>query len=93
MGEVTGCPRTTGSETTALSVGAATGIGAGAISEGLQQAVIKEIVERARLERKCRGRMPMNLLGKEYEVTVEEYDSFGESAFNLTVKRRTKRTK
>jgi hypothetical protein len=69
------------------------GIGAGTISEDLQQAVIEEIVERARLQSKSRGKMPMNLLGKEYEVIVEEYDSFGQSAFNLTVKRRTKRAK
>lgn len=70
-----------------------TGIGAGTISEDLQQAVIKELITRAHLERKCRGKMPMTLLGKEYDVIVEEYDSFGDSAFNLTLKRRANRAK
>jgi hypothetical protein len=69
------------------------GIGAGSISEDLQEAVIKEIVEKARLERKSRGKILVTLLGEEYEVIVEEYDSFGESAFNLTLKKKTKKAK
>ena len=32
------------------------------------------------------GKMQVKLLDKDYEVVVEEYDSFGESAFNLTLK-------
>lgn len=68
------------------------GLGAGSIPEDLQQAVIEEIVKRCRLERKSRGKMPVTLLGDEYEVLVEEYDSFGESAFNLTLKK-AKKTK
>ena len=63
------------------------GLGAGSIPEDLQQAVIEEIVKRAGLERKSRGKMPLTLLGSEYDVIVEEYDSFGESAFNLTLKK------
>ena len=31
--------------------------------------------------------MQVNLLGKDYLVTVNEYDSFGESAFTLTLKK------
>ena len=31
--------------------------------------------------------MPVTLLGDEYEVVVEEYDSFGESGFNLRLKK------
>ena len=31
--------------------------------------------------------MPVTLHGSEYEVIVEEYDSFGESAFTLTLKK------
>ncbi len=67
------------------------GLGAARISEDLQQAVIEEIVNRAGLERKSRGRMLVTLLGKDYEAIVEEYDSFGESAYNLTLKERKKK--
>ncbi len=63
------------------------GLGAGSISEDLQQAVIGDIVKRAGLKRKTRGKMPVTLLGDEYEVVVEEYDSFGESAFDLRLKK------
>jgi hypothetical protein len=30
--------------------------------------------------------MQISLLGKDYEAVVEEYDSFGESAFTITLK-------
>ena len=36
--------------------------------------------------------MQITLLGKDFEVVVEEYDSFGESAYNLTLKERKKKT-
>jgi hypothetical protein len=62
------------------------GLGAARIPEELQQAVIEEIVERAGLARKPKGKMQVTLLGKDFEVAVEEYDSFGESAFNLTIR-------
>ena len=63
------------------------GLGAGSIPEDLKQAVIEEIVQRAGLKRKSRGKMPVTLGGSEYEVTVKEYDSFGESAFNLMLRK------
>ena len=31
--------------------------------------------------------MQINLAGKDYKVIVDERDSFGESAFNLTLKK------
>jgi hypothetical protein len=34
--------------------------------------------------------MQVRLLGKDYEAVVEEYDSFGESAFTITLKERKK---
>jgi hypothetical protein len=52
----------------------------------LQEAVIEEIVKRAGLSRKSKGKMQVSLLGKDYEAVVEEYDSFGESAFTITLK-------
>lgn len=67
------------------------GLGAGRIADELKQAVIEELVTRAGLSRKSRGKMQVNLLGKDYEAVVEEYDSFGESAFNLTLKERKKK--
>ena len=67
------------------------GLGAARIDQELQQAVIEEIVQRAGLARKSKGRMQVKLLGKDHEVAVEEYDSFGESAFNLTLKERSKK--
>lgn len=67
------------------------GLGAGRIAEDMQQAVIEELVKRAGLARKSKGKMQVTLLGKEFEVAVEEYDSFGESAFNLTLKERKKK--
>lgn len=67
------------------------GLGATRIAEDLRQAVIEEIVKRAGLARKNKGKMQVDLLGKDYEVLVEEYDSFGESAFNLTLKERAKK--
>jgi hypothetical protein len=69
-----------------------TGLGASRIAPELQQAVIDAIVNGAGLSRKSRGKMQLQLLGKGYEVIVEEYDSFGESAFTLTPKERTKKS-
>ena len=67
------------------------GLGAGRIPQELQQDVIAELVKRAGLSRKPRGKMQIGLLGKDYEAIVEEYDSFGESAFTITLKERKKK--
>lgn len=60
-----------------------TGIGAVAIPEELQDAVMNEIGNRAGLHRKPTGKMLIKLLERDYEVFVKKYDSFGESAFTL----------
>jgi hypothetical protein len=67
------------------------GLGASRIPQQLQQDVIAELVKRAGLARKSRGKMQVSLLGKDYDALVEEYDSFGESAYNLTLRERTKK--
>jgi hypothetical protein len=67
------------------------GLGASRIPQALQQAMISELVRRAGLSRKSRGKMQVCLLGQDYEVVVEEYDSFGESVYNLTLKERKKK--
>jgi hypothetical protein len=68
------------------------GLGAARISEDLQQSVIEELVKRAGLSRKSKGKFQVQLLGKDYEVTVKEYDSFGESAFTVTLKEQKRKS-
>jgi hypothetical protein len=67
------------------------GLGAGRIANDLKHELIRELVKRAGLSRKSRGKMQVSLLEKDYEIAVEEYDSFGESAFNLTLKEKKKK--
>lgn len=67
------------------------GYGATKIVKPLQLDVIAEIVKRAQIGRKHKGNMRLRLLGQEYSVAVEEYDSFGESAFALKLKQRGKK--
>ena len=67
-----------------------TGLGAARIPQELQEDVIGEIVDRAGLSRKSKEKMQVKLLGKDYEAAVKEYDSFGESAFTITLKERKK---
>ena len=64
------------------------GLGASRIPQELQRDVIAELVQRAGLSRKSRGKMQVSLVGMDYEAVVEEYDSFGESAYKLTLKER-----
>jgi hypothetical protein len=68
------------------------GYGATKIAKQLQLDVIAEIVKRAKIGRKHKGYMRLRLLGEEYSVAVEEYDSFGESAYTLTLKKRGKKS-
>jgi hypothetical protein len=68
-----------------------TGLGAARIPKELQQKVIEEIVKKTGLSRKSKGKMQVQLLGKDYEAAVAEYDSFGESAFTITLKERKKK--
>jgi hypothetical protein len=67
------------------------GLGATRIPEDLQQAVIEELAKRADLAHRSMGKLPVTHHGREFEVVVEELDSFGESAFNLVLRER-KRT-
>ena len=63
------------------------GIGSFPIPKELQSLVLGELVNRAGLDRKPKGRMTLTLLGVEYEVLVTERDIFGESAFTLRWKK------
>lgn len=52
-----------------------------------EQALVDEIVNRADLAHKPRGEIQVNLLGKDYKVVVDDRSGFGESAFNLLLKK------
>jgi hypothetical protein len=60
-----------------------TGVGAASIPEEIRTAILREIIRRAKLTRNPTGTMPITLLGKEYEVFVKQYESFGEDCFTL----------
>ncbi len=64
-----------------------TGFGSASIPRNLQEPVLGELIESANLTRKPKGKMSLTLLGAEHEVIVKEYNSFGESAFTLTLKK------
>lgn len=53
----------------------------------LESKFIELIIDMAKLEDKSRGVMIWTLLGKEYSITVEEYENFGESAFRLKIRK------
>jgi hypothetical protein len=57
------------------------------VPQDLKQAVVEEIVKRAGLADKSRGTMPISLLGKDYDVVVDQRDNWGESEFTLTLKK------
>jgi hypothetical protein len=66
--------------------------GASRIAEDLRQGVIDVLVKGAGLSRKSRGKMQIRLLDKDFDAVAERYESFGERAYNLTLKERTKKT-
>jgi len=68
-----------------------TGVGASQIPDELQEAVIGELVKRAGLSRKSKGKMQVSLLGKDYEAVVKQHDSFGDPVFNLTLKEQSRK--
>lgn len=63
------------------------GLGSVITDPEVEREIIRYIVENARLEKRPRGRMQMDLLGKQYTIMVEEFDHFGESAFKLSLKK------
>lgn len=62
---------------------AGTGIGDALDDPVLASEVIGLIIDRAKLEDKSRGVMRWTLFGKQYDVTVEEYESLGEPTLRL----------
>ena len=64
------------------------GIGTVLADRMLESEIIELIIDKVKLEDKSRGVMVWTHLGKQYDVTVEEYDNFGESAFKLILRKR-----
>lgn len=53
----------------------------------IESEIIGIIIDLADLERKPRGTMQIEVLGETRTISVKEYDSFGESAFRLVLRR------
>jgi hypothetical protein len=56
----------------------------------METEVLDELVRRAGLTRRAKGKMQLCLLGKDYEVLVKSYQDFGEWCYRLTLKERNK---
>ena len=67
------------------------GIGEVIADRGAIKRIIGELVAQAKLEHKERGTFKWIHEQKEYEVRAEEYESFGESAFRLVLKKSRRR--
>jgi hypothetical protein len=67
------------------------GFGNVVIDRMLEGKVIDLIVERAKLENKSRGVIDWTHRGKLHRITVVEYESFGEVAFKLLLRKRRRR--
>ena len=57
------------------------------IPPDMEEAVIEEIVKRAGLADQSKGVMSVVLLGKDYDVVVDQTANWGESEFTLTLKK------
>ena len=64
-----------------------TGAGDVIASHEATRAIIDDLFERAKHERKDRGGFKWAYAGVEHMIRVQTYDSFGESAFRLTFKK------
>ena len=57
------------------------------IKPELEGEVISIIVKKAKLGKRPSGKMQMELNGEKHSIIVEEYESFGESAFKLILEK------
>jgi len=62
-----------------------TGLGNVIADRELERDIIAALVEKAKLGRYSRGKMRLDLHGEQHTIIVEEYESFGESAFRLSL--------
>jgi hypothetical protein len=68
-----------------------TGVGEVINDPESSEAILSELIERAKLKNKSRGTFKWNYAGTEHEIRVKEYESFGESAFRLYLKKPKRR--
>ena len=61
-----------------------TGVGDILVEQSLESEVITLIYEQAGLEEKSRGVLHWECHGQNLDINVEEYESFGETAYKLT---------
>ena len=64
-----------------------TGIADVFVDRDYEEILIEYIIEAAGLENKAKGIIETDLDGTKYNVNVEEYDHFGESAFRLSIRK------
>lgn len=64
-----------------------TGFGATLADRKLIGEIIGLIIDQAKLEHKSRGVLNWMHLGKQYNITVREYEHFDESAYRLILKK------
>lgn len=69
------------------------GLAQGPVPKELEQALVDEIIDRAGLADTSRGEIQIFLAGRDYKVIVDERDDWGESAFNLLLKKSKRRRK
>ncbi len=62
-----------------------TGVG-GTLADPLAEAIMKEVVSRAKLERRSEGSLKAKIRNEQMEFVVKEYDHFGESAFEIRMR-------
>ena len=63
------------------------GLGGTPIDREMESKVISTIVDLAELDEKTRGKMQIELHGKRHTIIVEEYQSFGEFAYRLKLRK------
>lgn len=62
-----------------------TGVGT-ILKNPLAATIIRELVTRAKLERRTRGILEAKIHDRQLKFVVKEYDHFGESAFEIRVR-------
>ncbi len=61
------------------------GVG-GILADPLAETIMKEVVSRAKLERRSEGSLKAEIRDKQMQFVVNEYDHFGESAFEIRMR-------
>ena len=65
-----------------------TGVG-GVVADPLAGDIMAEIVSRAKLEKRNKGFLKAGIRGKQMKFVVKEYDHFGNSAFEIRMRKRS----